>query len=108
MRIAGGKNSRYARVMRSIGRNIPSTVELERKIIQQSILYRTGESHSQQYQICFHLELSAQYLRVGRAAVSHQLRLESNGLNLLHSPVLAGEGSCRNAPLSVASLFVRM
>ena len=56
MRVACGKNSIDARVMRTISSNIPATVQLHRKISKQSALYRTSESHRKQYKIGANLE----------------------------------------------------
>src|SRR3989337_1018894 len=99
MRIASGKNSRYRRAMRRIGRNIPTTVHLDGKIGEQPVPHGAREAHRQQYQIRFHLEGATWYLLVMRTSVGEQLLLQPDCVYPLHSAVVAGEPRGRDAPL---------
>jgi len=108
MRVTRSENSGHSRMMGLMRGDIASTVQLERKIIQQPALHRTSETHRQQYEIRLHLELSTRNLCVARTPIWHQLSLQSHGVNLFHFSILAGERSSRNTPFPIASLFMRM
>lgn len=94
--------------MRGIGGNRSARIQLDPEIDQQPTLNGPGESHRQQYQIRFQLELAAGQLHKVRAPVGENLSLQTNRVDSRDATVLAGERGSGNAPVALATLLVRV